>query len=411
MKSLRLNRGQFFAMQFILLMLILVRPTSAQSSDRYEELRHRLVREELQTAGITNVRVLDSIRNTPRHEFVPRSQRRFAYIDMALPIGGKQTISSPFIVAFMTECLDPQPEDKVLEIGTGSGFQAAVLSPLVKDVYSIEIVASLGRKAKSTLKRLRYDNVHTMVGDGFQGWPEHAPFDKIVVTCSPESVPQPLIDQLKEGGLMVIPVGERYQQTMYLFRKTEGKLESERLRPTLFVPMTGAAENSREIKPDPKNPRVVNGSFEEDLNNGFFPGWYYQRQAEMVEADDAKQGSRYAVFKNSNPGQGSRVLQGLAIDGSSISEARLSTWVSLKDVVAGPENELPRVVISFYDSQRRDLGYQWIGPWKGSSNWTHVSKRIRVPARAKEAIVRVGLLGATGWAAFDDVKIEKTSSR
>ena len=161
---------------------------------------------------------------------------------MSLPIGESQTISAPFVVAYMTEQLDPQPTDKVLEIGTGSGYQAAILSPLVKEVYSIEIVESLGQKAARTLKRLKYTNVKTKIGDGYQGWPEHAPFDKIIVTCSPEKVPQPLVDQLKEGGRMVVPVGERYTQELYLLRKKDGKLEQEVLVPTMFVPMTGKAE-------------------------------------------------------------------------------------------------------------------------------------------------------------------------
>ncbi len=158
-----------------------------------------------------------------RHEFIPRSQRDKAYFDMALPIGDAQTISSPFIVAWMTEAIDPQPTDKVLEIGTGSGYQAAVLSSLAAEVYSIEIVRPLGEKAAEVLEDLGYKNVHVRVGDGFQGWPEHAPFDKIIVTCSPESVPQPLIDQLREGGQMIIPVGQRYQQTLYLLTKQDGK--------------------------------------------------------------------------------------------------------------------------------------------------------------------------------------------
>ncbi|MCL4161485.1 UNVERIFIED_CONTAM: hypothetical protein GTU68_041523, partial [Idotea baltica] len=156
------------------------------------EVRERLVRERIETAGVTDSRILSAIRNTLRHEFVPKVDRKRSYFDMALPIGSSQTISSPFIVALMTEALDPQPSDKVLEIGTGSGYQAAVLSPLVEHVYSIEIVPELGETAEATLKRLDYQNVSTRVGDGFLGWPDAAPFDKIIVTCSPESVPQPL---------------------------------------------------------------------------------------------------------------------------------------------------------------------------------------------------------------------------
>ena len=176
------------------------------------ELAGEMVDKEIVAAGVTNERVIQAMRDTPRHEFVPANQRQYAYLDMALPIGNAQTISPPFIVASMTQEIDPQPTDRVLEIGTGSGYQAAVLSPLVKDVYTIEIVEPLGRRATRTLKRLGYKNVHTRVGDGYKGWPEAAPFDKIIVTCSPEKVPQPLVDQLREGGLMIVPVGERYQQ-------------------------------------------------------------------------------------------------------------------------------------------------------------------------------------------------------
>ena len=202
---------------------------------------------------------------------------------MSLPIGEGQTISPPTFVAYMTEQLEPQPDDRVLEIGTGSGYQAAVLSPLVKEVYSIEIVESLGKQAQQTLKRLKYANVFVKIGDGYLGWPEHAPFDKIIVTCSPEKVPQPLIDQLKEGGRMIIPVGERYQQVFHLLKKQDGKLINEALRPTLFVPMTGKAEESREVQPDPLHPKLVNGGFEEVIGSSGEPtGWYFVRQMKVV---------------------------------------------------------------------------------------------------------------------------------
>ncbi|MCH5375348.1 MAG: protein-L-isoaspartate(D-aspartate) O-methyltransferase, partial [Planctomycetes bacterium] len=171
----------------------LVPVSLGQDDPRWIEARERMVREEVVEAGVTDPRVCDAMRQTPRHLFVPASSRRLAYYDMALPIGGGQTISPPFIVAMMTQALEPRPQDKVLEIGTGSGYQAAVLSPLVADVYSIEIVPSLGRSARRVLQQLKYENVHTKIGDGFQGWAEHAPFDKIIVTCSPEKIPPPLV--------------------------------------------------------------------------------------------------------------------------------------------------------------------------------------------------------------------------
>src|SRR5690606_17600438 len=156
----------------------------------------------------------------------------------------------------------------------------AILSGLVKDVYTIEIVEPLGKQAATKLKRLGYKNVHAKIGDGYLGWPEHAPFDKIIVTCSPESVPQPLLDQLKEGGRMIIPLGERYQQVFHLFEKQQGKLVATRLQPTLFVPMTGHSEDLREVQPDPAHPALVNSGFEAaNADSGRFEHWHYQRRA------------------------------------------------------------------------------------------------------------------------------------
>ncbi len=181
----------------------------------------RMVQTEVVGAGIKDPRVIEAMGATPRQEFVPPAQRAWAYDDMALPIGEGQSISPPFVVAYMTEQLDPQPTDRVLEIGTGSGYQAAVLSHLVRDVYTIEIQEPLGRRADAVLKQLGYANVHRRIGDGYQGWPEAAPFDKIIVTCSPEKVPQPLVDQLREGGRLIVPVGDAFSRTYISFaRKT-----------------------------------------------------------------------------------------------------------------------------------------------------------------------------------------------
>ncbi|MEL6109818.1 MAG: protein-L-isoaspartate(D-aspartate) O-methyltransferase, partial [Planctomycetota bacterium] len=389
----------------------------ASGADSFKEKREKMVETRVASAGVTNTRVLESIRTTLRHEFVPASQRPRAYYDMALPIGSSQTISSPFIVASMTESLDPQPTDKVLEIGTGSGYQAAVLSPLVDHVYTIEIVRELGEKAADTLARLDYENVSARVGDGFLGWPTAAPFDKIIVTCSPESVPQPLIDQLREGGVMIIPVGERYQQTLYRMVKTKGKLEREALRPTLFVPMTGEAEDGRKVLPDPAKPIAVNGEFEvlptdeEKEIVDFVPGWYYGRQVNQLQRSHdgvtAPHGKRFVRFQNETPGRNSHLLQGIAIDGSEVSRIRLSCTVKTQDIKKGPASDaMPAVAITLYDELRRDLGTFSLGPFRGTRDWKTHSRLIRVPIRAREAILRVGLFGATGVADFDGVRLE-----
>ncbi|HEX5103299.1 MAG TPA: protein-L-isoaspartate(D-aspartate) O-methyltransferase, partial [Pirellulaceae bacterium] len=254
-----------------------------------------------------------------------------------------------------------------------------------------------------------YDNVHVTVGDGYQGWPQNAPFDKIIVTCSPEKVPQPLIEQLADGGRMVVPVGERYSQTLYLFRKKEGKLESEALIPTLFVPMTGRAEAARAVKPDPANPKLVNGSFEEEaFKGGGQPGWYYERLVTWEADEKSPDGSHHLRFENSEPGLDAHLLQGLAIDGRKVNELEISGWVKLENVVAGTGREQsPAIGLTLYDEQRRDLGTLVLGPFRGTADWHEETKTFRIPPAAREGIFRIGLFGATGQAAFDKLQIKK----
>jgi len=199
--------------------------------------RQLMVQQQLVARGINNERVLAAMGKVPREEFVPLDLRTETYEDGPLPIGHGQTISQPYIVAFMTERLRAKPSDRVLEIGTGSGYQAAILAELVSDVYTIEIVQPLAKTAEATLQRLGYKNVHIKMGDGYKGWPEEAPFDAIIVTCAPDKVPQPLVDQLKEDGRMVIPVGERFAQELYLLEKKNGQLKESVTLPVRFVPM------------------------------------------------------------------------------------------------------------------------------------------------------------------------------
>ena len=386
--------------------ILFAMPISAQAAENYAALREAMVRDEIESAGVTHEGVLQSMRTTPRHEFMLAGFRKQAYFDAALPIGNRQTISPPFVVAYMTQELDPQLTDKVLEIGTGSGYQAAVLSPLVSEVYTIEIVAPLGRRAARTLKRLKYDNVHVKVGDGYEGWPEHAPFDKIIVTCSPEDIPPRLVEQLQEGGQMIIPVGERYQQNLYRITKRNGKLEREALRATLFVPMTGEAEAARDVLPNPDQPGVVNGNFEKSIPGTNLPeGWHYLRYAEVMTAGE--QGGKqqhYLSFESNASGRASRALQGLALNGKNVSRVKLSARVRGEDLQAGPTpGQRAAVMITFYDKRRAVIESKRLADWSGTFDWRVETKEIRVPLATREAIVRLGLLGGTGRMDVDDV--------
>jgi protein-L-isoaspartate(D-aspartate) O-methyltransferase len=389
------------------LLLSLAGPANAQVRDPYRDARLRMVEQDLASEGITNERVLAAMKEVPRHLFVRPNLRSFAYLDQALDIGAKQTISPPFIVAYMTEVIDPQPEDRVLEIGTGSGYQAAVLSGLVKEVYSIEILPQLGRNAQRVLSSLAYKNVQVKIGDGYEGWPEHAPFDKIIVTCSPESIPQPLVDQLKDGGKMIIPLGERYQQVFHLLEKQGGEMVQTRLLPTLFVPMTGKSEDQRTVKPDPANPRINNGGFEELRDDGLAVGWHYQRRTK-IEQEGAPEGSNCIVFENTDPGRTSHILQATAIDGSAVASVTISLSVKVGDVRQGPTAfEKPALYVHFFDQQRIPLGVPFeVGPWLAESEtWQRITDRVPVPASAREAIIQVGLNGATGRLCIDNVQL------
>lgn len=208
--------------------------------------RESMIADQLIARGIKDERVLAAMRTVPRHELVPSELRDRAYEDRPLPIGYDQTISQPYIVAFMTEVLRVQPTDRVLEIGTGSGYQAAILGKLAAEVYSIEIVEPLAERARADLARLGFTNVHVRAGDGYRGWPDAAPFDAVIVTCAPDHVPEPLVAQLKEGGRMIIPVGDRYGQRLYLLEKRAGKVEQRAVLPVMFVPMTGESDRRKE---------------------------------------------------------------------------------------------------------------------------------------------------------------------
>lgn len=234
---------RYTALFFCVLLLMscpMSQPQSTSPSD-YATQRAHMVETQIEARGVSDPRVLEAMRKIPRHEFIPEEGRASAYSDRPVPIGHRQTISQPYIVALMTEQLQLSGDEKVLEIGTGSGYQAAVLGELADEVYSIEILEPLAERSREDLRRLGYQNVHLRQGDGYQGWPEEAPFDAIIVTAAPDHVPQPLIDQLAIGGRMVVPVGEGNQELLLLTRSDAG-VERRRLIGVRFVPMVGEAD-------------------------------------------------------------------------------------------------------------------------------------------------------------------------
>jgi protein-L-isoaspartate(D-aspartate) O-methyltransferase len=204
-----------------------------------DDARETMVREQIAARGIRDPRVIEALREVPRHAFIPEPERSRAYDDGPVPIGQGQTISQPYIVALMTELLRPQPGDRVLEVGTGSGYQAAVLARLVSHVYTIELEESLASTAAALLRELKYENITVRTGDGYAGWPEHAPFDIVVVTAAPEQIPQPLIEQLQPGGRLIVPVGPRFnvQQLQLIEKDAAGAIRTRDIAPVMFVPL------------------------------------------------------------------------------------------------------------------------------------------------------------------------------
>lgn len=224
-------------LELLLATCLLVTPTSPDTTWEHQQLRNRMVERQIEARGVSNPAVLDAMRSVPRHRFAPHRSPELAYTDRPLPIGHEQTISQPYIVAFMTELVEPKADDRALEIGTGSGYQAAVLAKIVDSVYTIEIIPELGTSARARLAELGYQNVQVKIGNGFKGWPERAPFDVIVVTAAPKRIPPPLLQQLARGGRLIVPVGPSpgTQQLTLVTKKQDG-ITRKTIAPVRFVP-------------------------------------------------------------------------------------------------------------------------------------------------------------------------------
>ncbi len=230
-----------------LLLAFLLLPACSDASPQPSDFaaqREAMVAQQIEARGVADPATLAAMRTVPRHEFVPAELRDEAYADCPLPIGHGQTISQPYVVAFMTEAIRPQPGERILEVGSGSGYQAAILARMGADVFTVEIVEPLAAMARENLERLDFKNARVFHGDGYRGWPEHAPYDAIVVTCAPDKIPPDLVAQLRDGGRMIIPVGSGFSQELILLRKHGDQVQQQSVLPVRFVPMTGEAQRS-----------------------------------------------------------------------------------------------------------------------------------------------------------------------
>jgi len=390
----------------VVAMLTSVAGVMAQSNDPYAKSRLKMVETNLAREGIKNESLLRAMGSVPRHLFCAPKWRESAYFDQSLPIGHGQTMESPFFVAYMTEKLDPRPDDRVLEIGTGSGYQAAVLSGLVKEVYTIEIIEALGKKAAGLLKEQGYRNIYPRIGDGYRGWPEHSPFDKIIVTCSPEDVPQPLIDQLRDGGKLIIPLGEGFDQELCIVEKKGGELVKNKLLlfPISFAPMRGISDANRSV-PDPSQSTIRNGGFEDEVN-GCPKRWHFRRQL-TYETGEAPEGRSFVTFTNRESGRAAMASQGFPLDGTEVASLQVDVQAKGQNLKFGRTPlERPSLQVQFYGADRKPLEIAIVGPWEETFDWTRVSKLIPVPAETQGAILRVGLNGGTGSLSIDDVKMK-----
>ncbi len=392
------------------LWLMSFQPAAAQSGLReLLEARRRMVNEEISAQGIENERLLTAMREVPREQFLPLSKRNLAYLNVAVTYGDGHIILPPLVTAHLIEQVDPQKNDKVLVIGSGSGYSTALLSRMCREVDAVEIDPVVAKSAEETLARLKYTNVRMRIGDGFEGWKEHAPYQRIIVECSPENVPQPLVDQLAEGGMLLVPVGDEFDQTMHLCKKENGKLSTLSLWPTLLLPMKGKAEELRSQSDKPRDPTLLNSGFEELVpqTKDVPAAWVYVRQGRAIADRSCPEGNNSMSFTNVTPGVVATAIQAFPVDGKKISELGIACKVWGMDIRPGQtRQQLPRVEVRFFDEKRRLVGGDWMGGWNMSFTWIKKDHVFAVPRLAKFAVIRIGLGGATGEIKFDDFKLE-----
>jgi protein-L-isoaspartate(D-aspartate) O-methyltransferase len=385
-------------------------PASAQSGLReLLEARRLMVQEEIAAQGIENERLLEAMREVPREQFLPLSRRNLAYINVAITYGDGQIVLPPLVTAHLIEQLNPQKNDKVLVIGPGSGYSTALLSRMAREVYAVEIDPAVAKMAEETLARLKYTNVKLRVGDGFEGWKEHAPYQRIIVECSPDSVPKALVEQLAEGGMLLVPTGDEFDQTMHLCKKENGKLTTLSLWPTLLLPMKGKAEELRSQSEMPRDPSILNGGFEELVpkTKDIPAHWAYVRQGRAIADEFCPEGKNSLAFVNITAGAAATALQAFPVDGKKVSELSFACKVWGKDIRPGQNRQqLPRVEVRFFDEKRRLVGGDWMGGWHLTFDWLGKEHVFSVPRTAKFAVLRIGLGGATGEIRFDDLRLE-----
>ncbi len=375
--------------------LLLCGSAAGQSKTNFDEARRRMVEDEIVGGGVTNKRVIQAMLATPRHEFVSHDQQKNAYYDMSIPIGEGQTISGPFVVAYMTQELDPQPSDKVLEIGTGSGYQAAVLSPLVKDVYTIEILQSLGKRADATLKRLKYGNVHVKIGDGYQGLARasavrqdhrHLLAGESAGAAGRRTQRRRPHDcsgrrALRADALSVHQ--EKRQAGVGIAAPDAVRADDRPGRAGARSAAGSAASQNRQ-----RELRRVGGAENEPR------AWFYCREMKVSDAADAPDKQHYLVFTNDVPGRMSRALQGFAIDGSKVGQLEVSAMIRGHDIRPGQAvDELPEISLTFYDNNSGIIGRTFAGPFRGTFDWKRVTEKLKVPAKATKCIMHVGSVG------------------